>query len=163
MPALFGAESWRGDVVCRTESGCADGSTEGLQSGRHERLAACDGAWSGRVDNASSLCAAGWTVCGWNALDLLRTLSSRDTSALSGCYAINAAERDGQCGPCYDHVTTLLLLLLFYTKITKHDIEWSLETFILGSKGQRPMSRSRSTCEWGITQFYLPPTRLATN
>jgi len=96
------------DGVWLAESGCADGSTEGLQSGGHERLAACDGPWSGHVDNSSWLCAAGWTTCGWNTLDLLRTLSSSDAATLTGCYALNAAERDGQCRPCRHQVTTLI-------------------------------------------------------
>lgn len=82
------------------ESGCADGSTEGLQSGQHDRIAACDGQWSGHVDNASSLCAADWTVCGWNTLDLLRTLNWDDAVTLAGCYALNAARHDDQCLPC---------------------------------------------------------------
>jgi len=72
-------------------------------------MAACDGQWSGHVDNASSLCAVGWTVCGWDMLDLLRTLDWDDAMTLSGCYALNAAQHDGQCRPCYDQVTTQLL------------------------------------------------------
>jgi len=94
---------WRVHV----ESGCADGSTEGLQSRQHDRVAACDGRWSGHVDNASSLCADDWEVCGWDTLDLLRTLSRDDLMTLSGCYAINAAQHDGQCRPCHDQVITL--------------------------------------------------------
>ena len=94
-------------VLWPVESGCADGSTEGLQSGQHDRVAACDGRWSGHVDNASSLCGRDWTVCGWNTLDLLRTLSHDDVTTLSGCYALNAAQRDGQCRSCHDQVTTL--------------------------------------------------------
>jgi len=97
-------------VASVAASGCADGSTEGLQSGQHDRVAACDGQWSGHVENSSSLCAAGWTVCGWDTLDLLRTVNRDDVMTLSGCYALNAAQRhDAQCRPCYDAVTTLLV------------------------------------------------------
>ena len=96
-------------VWWRVESGCADGSTEGLQSGQHDRVAACDGGWSGHVNNASSLCARDWTVCGWNTLDLLQTLRWGDVMTLSGCYALNAAHHDGQCRPCYNQVKTLQL------------------------------------------------------
>jgi len=90
-----------------TESGCADGSSEGLQSKLRQNIAACDGAWVGHVENSSALCAAGWKVCGWNTLDLLRTLNWDDAVSLHGCYALNAAqEGDGLCRPCHDQVTT---------------------------------------------------------
>jgi len=93
--------------VLIVESGCADGSTEGLQSDRYDHLAACDGSWSGHVDNSSSLCSEDWTVCGWDTLDLLRTLDWDDAMTLSGCYALNAAQRGGQCRPCHsDQVKT---------------------------------------------------------
>jgi len=93
------------------ESGCADGSSEGVQESDAVRrgVAACDGRWTGHVDSASSsLCAAGWTVCGWNTVDLLqRSLGEDDITRLTGCYALNAAEHDQHCRPCRDNVTTL--------------------------------------------------------
>ena len=114
-------------VASVAASGCADGSTEGLQSGQHDRVAACDGQWSGHVENSSSLCAAGWTVCGWDTLDLLRTLNRDDVMTLSGCYALNAAQRhDAQCRPCYDEVTTLPID--FYL-LQDYKITWRFNCF----------------------------------
>ena len=81
-------------------SGCVDGTTEGLQDGRHPKVAACEGAWSGHVENASSLCRPGWRVCSWDDNLLLRAISWKDATSLSGCYAINAAQDGGQCKPC---------------------------------------------------------------
>ncbi len=52
-------------IVCVTEPACADGTTEGLQGPNHRKIAACEGSWTGHIDNATSLCARGWRVCGW--------------------------------------------------------------------------------------------------
>ncbi len=50
------------DTILYTDSGCADGTTDGLQDDLHPKIAACDGAWEGHVDNSSDLCAKGWKV-----------------------------------------------------------------------------------------------------
>ena len=36
-----------------TDSGCADGTTEGLQDELHPKIAACEGAWTGHIHNSS--------------------------------------------------------------------------------------------------------------
>ena len=81
-------------------SGCADGSTEDFQDKRHPKIAACEGAWMGHIENATSLCAKGWHVCAWSDDVLLKTITWKDATGISGCYAINAAQDGGQCKAC---------------------------------------------------------------
>ncbi len=83
-----------------SDSGCWDGTTEGLQDDRHPKLAACSGAWVGHIENATSLCAEGWRVCGWYDEPTLKAVNWKDATQLTGCYAINAAQDGGQCKPC---------------------------------------------------------------
>ena len=85
------------------ESGCVDGTTEALQTSQHPRIAACEGGWRGHVENASSLCAPGWKVCGWRDKSLLQSLSWEVATSVPGCYAINAAQDRGTCQPCADN------------------------------------------------------------
>ncbi|XP_022086576.1 uncharacterized protein LOC110977079 isoform X2 [Acanthaster planci] len=82
--------------------GCSDGVTEGFED-KH-RLAACSGSWEGHVGNATSLCAAGWDVCSWVDESILNTVTWPEAVSLSGCYAFNAGQDRGQCGPCADSI-----------------------------------------------------------
>ncbi|OWF50963.1 Titin [Mizuhopecten yessoensis] len=86
-------------VVIREHlSGCRDGSTEGL--GTHEYVHACAGKWAGHVRKGRSLCRKGWKVCSPSDTETLRDLSWMDVFDVDGCYAYNAASRQGTCRRC---------------------------------------------------------------
>ncbi|XP_033633460.1 uncharacterized protein LOC117295006 [Asterias rubens] len=82
--------------------GCSDGTTEAFES-RH-RLAACAGSWEGHINNSSSLCAPGWSVCSWTDETILKSISWADAVSTPGCYGFDAAHDRGQCGPCHDSI-----------------------------------------------------------
>ena len=63
-------------------------------------MAACAGEWAGHVQNASVLCAGGWHVCSPHNMHLLKEITWRDATGVSGCYAFNAAQDNGDCRPC---------------------------------------------------------------
>ena len=79
-------------------SGCADGSSEGLE--HHGKVAACEGEWAGHVQNSSYLCARGWRVCGWYDEHVLKTITWKDAMSVEGCFAFNAAQDGGECKEC---------------------------------------------------------------
>src|SRR6218665_1480548 len=86
-------------------SGCRDGTTEAFQNDRHPKVAACQGPWSGHVENGSTLCAYGWKVCGWDSSALLRRIGWEEAARVPGCYALNPAQDGGKCRPCLDDVS----------------------------------------------------------
>ncbi|XP_038070819.1 uncharacterized protein LOC119739807 [Patiria miniata] len=100
--------AWFAATVCyvcldpvQAEQGCSNGVTVGFEASH--RLAACSGSWQGHVRNASSLCAAGWDVCSWADESILKSVTWVEAVSLPGCYAYNAAQDRGQCGPCTEN------------------------------------------------------------
>ncbi|XP_069139539.1 uncharacterized protein [Argopecten irradians] len=85
-------------VIRDHKSGCRDGSTEGLQN--HENVHACAGKWAGHVRKGRSLCRKGWKVCSPTDSETLQDLSWMDVFDVNGCYAYNAASRQGTCRRC---------------------------------------------------------------
>uniref|UniRef100_H2YB18 Ig-like domain-containing protein n=1 Tax=Ciona savignyi TaxID=51511 RepID=H2YB18_CIOSA len=77
--------------------GCASGRKDGLF--RHYDVSACKGVWEGHVKDAP-LCSAGWHVCSWNDTEMLSAISWYQAVHIEGCFAINAANRDGRCTEC---------------------------------------------------------------
>ena len=77
------------------ESGCADGTTDGLHD--YEDIQACGGGWAGHVKRGKTLCARGWHVCNPRHVSLLKMITWEDVTSLSGCYAYNAANVLNQC------------------------------------------------------------------
>ena len=43
-------------------------------------------------------------VCSWGDKQMLRSITWKDATDLTGCYAFNAAQDGGQCKPCTSHV-----------------------------------------------------------
>lgn len=91
-------------IHIRKISGCASGETVGLQDGQHPALAACQGQWFGHVKNASKLCAGGWHLCSSDDEALLQSISWTTATSLEGCFAINAAQDNGNCQPCDENI-----------------------------------------------------------
>ncbi|KAJ8025517.1 Vascular endothelial growth factor receptor 3 [Holothuria leucospilota] len=89
-------------LVQASQEGCADGSTETLIA--DSWLSGCMGAWSGHIYNASHLCASGWRVCSWEDNRMLKKLKWEKASNVEGCFAYNAAQDSGGCGPCANHI-----------------------------------------------------------
>lgn len=82
------------------DSGCEDGSTEGLSM--HENIHACAGVWKGHVKHGNTLCARGWTVCNTHDQQLLEDLNWLDIFDVKGCYAYNVANtKSGKCRRCH--------------------------------------------------------------
>ena len=64
---------------------------------------ACAGNWTGHIQQATcNLCSAGWHVCSWRDTAVLKQLSLSHSRSVDGCYAFNAANENGTCGPCVD-------------------------------------------------------------
>ncbi len=76
---------------------CADGTREGLSSTQYRGIAACAGTWSGNVATAA-LCAPGSHVC-TGVEPALTALAYADALAVTGCFAINAAQDNNICYP----------------------------------------------------------------
>ncbi|KAK6185279.1 hypothetical protein SNE40_007547 [Patella caerulea] len=87
-------------VVAEYDSGCADGTTEGLHI--HKNIHACGGSWKGHVRRGRSLCRKGWRVCNPKDRNSLEELTWLDMFDLAGCYAYNAATYKGACKKCVD-------------------------------------------------------------
>ncbi|XP_071827408.1 uncharacterized protein [Apostichopus japonicus] len=85
-----------------SQTGCADGSTENLIT--ENWLSACEGAWSGHIYNASHLCGNGWRLCSWEDHRMLKKLKWEQAQSVDGCFAYNAAQDGGTCGPCANHI-----------------------------------------------------------
>jgi hypothetical protein len=85
-----------------SDSGCADGTREGLHS--MKRIAACTGEWRGHIVNADHLCAPGWAVCSHEDRKLLKEITWTDATEFGGCFAFNAAQDGGNCHECRDHL-----------------------------------------------------------
>jgi len=62
----------------------------------------CQGQWQGHIHNSSHLCAAGWKVCSYKDIDLLRTITWEEAISVEGCYSINAAQDGGKCQKCQE-------------------------------------------------------------
>ncbi|MBK6697436.1 MAG: hypothetical protein IPG50_35420 [Myxococcales bacterium] len=77
-------------------AGCADGTRDGLSEVTYPRVAACAGTWSGHVSTASPLCAAGSHVC-TGAESALKAVQYTDAIAVTGCFAMNAAQDSFVC------------------------------------------------------------------
>lgn len=97
------------ECICRNNfsliskfTGCTDGTTETLIA--DSWLSGCMGAWSGHIYNASHLCASGWRVCSWEDNRMLKKLKWEKASNVEGCFAYNAAQDSGGCGPCANHI-----------------------------------------------------------
>src|SRR6266404_396983 len=71
------------------ESGCADGTREGLTDFQlYPNIAACAGTWTGHVSNGGHICAPGWGVCSsTNNSEELKTITFADAVAFPGCFA----------------------------------------------------------------------------
>lgn len=64
---------------------------------------ACLGKWDGHVRLATcNLCAEGWRACSWRDTELLSQLTVLEAVQSKGCFAIDAANSNGTCGPCLD-------------------------------------------------------------
>ena len=50
-------------------------------------------------------------VCSWGDKQMLRSITWKDATDLTGCYAFNAAQDGGQCKPCISHVEQVGVLL----------------------------------------------------
>ena len=50
-------------------------------------------------------------VCSWGDKQMLRSITWKDATDLTGCYAFNAAQDGGQCKPCISHVEQVGILL----------------------------------------------------
>ncbi|CAL1527352.1 unnamed protein product [Lymnaea stagnalis] len=79
-------------------SGCADGSTDGLEL--HNDIQACSGVWKGHVKFGKSLCSKSWRVCNPRDRKRLQKLNNHDVFDLPGCYAYNAASQNSRCKSC---------------------------------------------------------------
>jgi len=86
-------------VVKEPPSGCADGSSEGLQF--LQNVSACSGSWRGHVKRARHLCSPGWRVCMAQDTKLLRHIKWQHATSIGGCYAYNAANIHGKCSRCH--------------------------------------------------------------
>ncbi|XP_059173767.1 neurogenic locus notch homolog protein 1-like [Physella acuta] len=84
--------------VAEYTSGCADGTTDGLQM--HRDIQACQGAWEGHVRLGKSLCTKGWRVCSPRDQRSLQELTTYELFDLPGCYGYNAASRRNRCKSC---------------------------------------------------------------
>ncbi|XP_065175947.1 adhesive plaque matrix protein 2-like [Sycon ciliatum] len=90
-------------------NGCRAQNRSGLYHLRD--VAACQGAWSGHVKNADTLCAPGWKVCSHENTEELGSIdfSYSKRRGLQGCFAINAAHSRGQaCQRCREGSTVPL-------------------------------------------------------
>jgi hypothetical protein len=79
------------------EPGCLDGTREGfvdLQA--FPFVAACAGAWTGDIANASALCQAGWSVCDGSE-PALRQRTFTEATAFPGCFPFDAAQDGFTC------------------------------------------------------------------
>lgn len=82
------------------DSGCEDGTTEGLEM--HSDIHACAGRWKGHVKHGSMLCGRGWRVCNSHDTERLENLSWLDIFDVKGCYAYNVANhKSGKCRRCH--------------------------------------------------------------
>ena len=84
--------------MAKKNSGCADGSSEGLVK-THFSVSACAGTFSGPIggEKAGDICDAGWHVC--NGLDVWEAeLTLSDRSDLPGCYVFDSMH---DCGGCW--------------------------------------------------------------
>jgi len=89
------------------EAGCADGVREGFVDIEvWPQIAACAGSFQGPVfgPSAGEVCQVGWHVCSPadNPGDaaFLKMVSFEDATAFGGCFAINAAQDQGECQAC---------------------------------------------------------------
>lgn len=79
--------------------GCAQGSRQGLfDRSKFPAIAACAGSWVGSVDHARGLCSRGWHVCTGRE-PAVRAITVDDAYGLQGCFALDAAQDDGDCHP----------------------------------------------------------------
>lgn len=81
------------------EAGCLDGTREGfvdLQA--FPLVAACAGAWTGDIANASVLCQAGWSVCDGSE-PALQQRTFTEATAFPGCFPYDAAQDSFTCRP----------------------------------------------------------------
>lgn len=90
------ADAADASIDAAPSNGCADGTREGLLLATYPGVAACGGVWSGHVANAAALCASGWHVC-TGAEPALNAVTYDDAVAVSGCFAMNAAQDNFVC------------------------------------------------------------------
>ncbi|KAK0070197.1 neurogenic locus notch protein 1-like isoform X1 [Biomphalaria pfeifferi] len=84
--------------VTEYATGCADGTTDGLNL--HRDIHACAGTWSGHVRLGKVLCSKGWRVCSPKDQKSLQELSTYEIFDLPGCFAYNAATAGNKCRSC---------------------------------------------------------------
>ena len=86
------------DAAPPNSSGCASGSRAGLDLAKYPGVAACAGVWQGSVATATALCASGWHVC-TGAEPSVTAVTYDDAIAVTGCFAIDAAQDNFVCTP----------------------------------------------------------------
>ena len=97
--------------TCKQE-GCADGTREAITPpAAQPKIAACNGTFTGTVNNgasAAALCQTGWHICSTSAADkaLLATITAAEGAA-TGCWVMNASNRNGGCNTCTDQTNDM--------------------------------------------------------
>jgi cysteine-rich repeat protein len=86
----------------KEDTACADGDRDGtMTASEYPKIAACSGPWQGHIASLSpaALCGAEFHVCNSSDVALLKTIKQKDAFQ-TGCWAVNAANDFGGCGPC---------------------------------------------------------------